>query len=407
MTHAGVPLSWLTIPGDRLAPWGLRPLDREAAVEFVELIVRLSEGSEVLALCDRWRQDLAAGNGRQALEWRQLSADSLVGIGGRLPAELAVAACTFLPGPFRQRLSLELRASLYALFVPVSVLLALLLMGAEIPANLSAGSSLLRWIRAALEPDAPENFFAPVGRLGLSGASPLALAEIARRGREHPAGYCGVGLLAAMDATAPEDADVGLASQAAAAALVTELRRHTAPGSGRILRALRRDTSGMTREQRAQELDEQTLLTLVERQGSRTVAAMLVEALEGRLDVLPLAVQSDLIDRFRHHQVIDRFEVSVEKSRAGDQPDERRPEETLRSTEPDPEVVLSHEAERREHERVRTAIEAQPLFQTMLRAIQDGAKTQKDIAARCGVSERMVRYWITRLRQVAGEETGP
>ncbi len=61
MTHAGVPLNWLTIPGDRPAPWGLRPLDREAAVEFVELIVRLSEGSEVLALCDRWRQDLAAG----------------------------------------------------------------------------------------------------------------------------------------------------------------------------------------------------------------------------------------------------------------------------------------------------------------------------------------------------------
>ena len=52
MTHAGVPLNWQTIPGDRLAPWGLRPLDREAAVEFVELIVRLSEGSEVLALCE-------------------------------------------------------------------------------------------------------------------------------------------------------------------------------------------------------------------------------------------------------------------------------------------------------------------------------------------------------------------
>jgi len=173
MTHAGVPLNWLTIPGDRPSPWGLRPLDREAAVEFVELIVRLSEGSEVLALCDR-----------------------------RLPAELAVAAYTFLPGPFRQRLSLELRASLYALFVPVSVLLALLLMGGEPPAALSAGSSLLRWIRAALDPDAPENFFAPVGRLWLVSASPLALAEIARRGREHPAGYCGVGLLAAMDATA-------------------------------------------------------------------------------------------------------------------------------------------------------------------------------------------------------------
>ena len=163
----------------------------------------------------------------------------------------------------------------------------------------------------------------------------------------------------------------------------------------------------MTREQRSQELDVQTLLTLVDRQGSRDVSALLVEALEGRLDVLPLAIRSDLIDRLRHHQVIDRFEVSVEKSRAGDQPDERRPEETLRSTEPDPEVVLSYEAERREHERVRTAIEAQPLFQTMLRAIQDGAKTQKDIAARCGVSERMVRYWITRLRRVAGEKTGP
>jgi hypothetical protein len=106
---------------------------------------------------------------------------------------LAVAAGTFLPGPFRQRLSLELRASLYALFVPVSVLLALLLMGAEIPAALSAGSSLLRWIRAALDPDAPETVFAPVGRLWLSGASSLALAEIARRGREHPAGYCAVG----------------------------------------------------------------------------------------------------------------------------------------------------------------------------------------------------------------------
>jgi DNA-directed RNA polymerase specialized sigma24 family protein len=118
-----------------------------------------------------------------------------------------------------------------------------------------------------------------------------------------------------------------------------------------------------------------------------------------------MAVRSDLIDRFRHQQVIDKVEVSFQESRVGDRADERRPEEGLRSAEHDPDVPVSQEAESGEHERVRTTIEAHPIFQRMLCAIQTGAKTQKDIAARCGVTDRTVRYWIERLRRVSRKET--
>ncbi len=342
------------------------------------------------------------------LEWRRPSADSLVGIATRLRGDRAVAACTFLPPPYRERLSIEVRAYLYTIFVPVSVLLGLFLMDAETPADLGAGSSLLRSVRAALNPDAPGTVFSPLARLWLSGARPLAMAEIARRGREHPAGYAATILLGGMNERAHEDPDRALASRADVAAL-TALRRITGRRNRGILRALQRDTRPDPGQPRwTEELDVQTVLTLVDRLGSLDVSAVLIQALEGRLDFIPMAVRSDLIDRLRHYTVIQKVEVPLPEDPTGDQLDERRrATEVPRSAEPDPDAALTQAAEKREHERIRRAIEAEPLYQTMVRAIHDEVTTQQDIAARCGVSDRRVRNWITHLRRVSRRKTGP
>ncbi len=407
MTNVGVLPSWLTILPDKPAPWGWLPLDQDAADEFLALVSWLWEQPAFRDLCERWSKDLAAGKLLQTIEWRRLSADSLVSIATRLRGDRAVAAYTFLPRPYRERISIEVRAYLYTIFVPVSVVLALFLMDAETPADIGSGSSLVRSVRGALNPDAPRTVFSPLARLWLSGARPLAMAEIARRGWEHPAGYAATVLLAGMNERADEDTDRALAARADAAALAA-LRRITGRRNRGILRALQGDMMPDPSQPRwTEELDVQTVLTLVDRLGNLDLSALLIQALEGRLDFIPMAVRSDLIDRFRHHTVIQKVEVPLPEDPTGDQRDERRrATEVPRSAEPDPDAALTQAAEKREHERIRMAIEAEPIYQTMVRAIQDGVTTQKDVAARCGVSDRTVRSWFEHLGRVSRRKTG-